>query len=65
MDTLKEILFDTTATEREELLWMMQHDYESAEKINIQRACFTTAYAIIEQAGLESEYAAWLEANGR
>ena len=30
--------------------------------IEAQRARFTTAYGIIEQADLESEYADWLEA---
>ena len=65
MDKLKEILFETTVTERDELIWMMQHSEESAERIEAQRAKFTTAYGIIEQAGLESEYADWLEAQGR
>lgn len=61
MDKLKEILFETTLTERDELIWMMQHAEESAEKIELQRARFKTAYGIIEQAGLEFEYADWLE----
>ena len=61
MDKLKEILFETTLTERDELIWMMQHAEESAEKIEAQRARFKTAYGIIEQAGLEIEYADWLE----
>ena len=61
MDKLKEILFETTLTERDELIWMMQHAEESAEKIEAQRARFKTAYGIIEQAGLELEYADWLE----
>ena len=61
MDKLKEILFETTLTERDELIWMMQHAEESAEKIELQRARFKTAYGIIEQAGLELEYADWLE----
>ena len=61
MDKLKEILFETTLTERDELIWMMQHAEESAEKIELQRARFKTAYGIIEQAGLEIEYADWLE----
>jgi len=61
MEQLKEILFDTTATERDNLIWMMQHGDENAEKIEAQRARFTTAYGIIEQAGLEYEYADWLE----
>ena len=61
MDKLKEILFETTLTERDELVWMMQHAEESAEKIEAQRARFKTAYGIIEQAGLEFEYADWLE----
>ena len=61
MDKLKEILFETTLTERDELVWMMQHAEESAEKIEAQRARFKTAYGIIEQAGLEIEYADWLE----
>lgn len=62
MDKLKEILFETTMTERDNLIWMMQHSNENAEKIEAQRARFTTAYGIIEQADLESEYADWLEA---
>ena len=62
MDKLKEILFETTMTERDELIWMMQHSEENAEKIEAQRARFTTAYSIIEKADLESEYADWLEA---
>ena len=61
MDKLKVILFETTLTERDELIWMMQHAEESAEKIELQRARFKTAYGIIEQAGLEFEYADWLE----
>ena len=61
MDKLKEILFETALTERDELIWMMQHAEESAEKIEAQRARFKTAYGIIEQAGLEIEYADWLE----
>ena len=61
MEKLKEILFETTRTERDELLWMMQHGDEDAEKIEAQRARFTTACGIIEEAGLESEYADWLE----
>lgn len=61
MDKLKEILFETTLTEHDELIWMMQHAEESAEKIELQRARFKTAYGIIEQAGLEFEYADWLE----
>ena len=61
MDKLKEILFETTLTERDELIWMMQHAEESAEKIELQRARFKTACGIIEQAGLEFEYADWLE----
>ena len=61
MDKLKVILFETTLTERDELVWMMQHAEESAEKIELQRARFKTAYGIIEQAGLEFEYADWLE----
>ena len=62
MDKLKQVLFETTVTERDELIWMMQHGDESAEKIEAQRARFTTSYGIIEQAGLESDYADWLEA---
>ena len=62
MDKLKEILFETTLMERDELIWMMQHSEENAEKIEVQRARFTTAYGIIEKADLESEYADWLEA---
>ena len=65
MDKLKEILFETTLTERDELVWMMQHAEESAEKIEAQRARFKTAYGIIEQAELESEYADWLEEKAR
>ncbi len=65
MEQLKEILFDTTATERDNLIWMMQHGDENAEKIEAQRARFTTAYGIIEQAGLEYEYADWLEEKSR
>jgi|GEM_PF-4734905 len=65
MEQLKEILFDTTATERDNLIWMMQHGDENAEKIEAQRARFTTAYGIIEQAELESEYADWLEEKAR
>jgi len=61
MEKLKEILFEVALTERDELVWMMQHAEESAEKIEIQRAKFKTAYGIIEQAGLEFEYADWLE----
>ena len=61
MDKLKEILFETALTERDELIWMMQHGDESAEKIEEQRSRFKTAYGIIEQAGLEIEYADWLE----
>jgi len=61
MEKLKEILFETALTERDELVWMMQHSDESAEKIEEQRARFKTAYGIIEQAGLEIEYADWLE----
>jgi len=61
MEQLKEILFETAMTERDNLIWMMQHGDESAEKIEIQRAKFKTAYGIIEQAGLELEYADWLE----
>ena len=61
MDKLQEILFETTRTERDELVWMMQHAEESAEKIEAQRARFKTAYGIIEQAGLEIEYTDWLE----
>ena len=61
MDKLKEILFETALTARDELVWMMQHSDESAEKIEEQRARFKTAYGIIEQAGLEIEYADWLE----
>ena len=61
MEKLKEILFETALTERDELVWMMQHRDESAEKIEEQRARFKTAYGIIEQAGLEIEYADWLE----
>ena len=61
MDKLKEILFETALTERDELVWMMQHSDENAEKIEEQRARFKTAYGIIEQAGLEIEYADWLE----
>ena len=61
MDKLMQILFETTRTEYDELIWMMQHSDESAEKIEEQRARFKTAYGIIEQAGLEFEYADWLE----
>jgi len=61
MEKLREILFETALTERDELVWMMQHSDESAEKIEEQRARFKTAYGIIEQAGLEFEYADWLE----
>ena len=61
MEKLKQVLFETTVTERDELIWMMQHAEESAEKIELQRARFKTAYGIIEQAGLELEYADWLE----
>ena len=61
MDKLKEILFETALTERDELVWMMQHAEESAEKIEAQRARFKTAYGIIEQADLEAEYQAWVE----
>ena len=61
MEKLKEILVETTLTERDELVWMMQHAEESAEKIEAQRAKFKTAYSIIEEAGLEFEYADWLE----
>ena len=65
MDMLKELLFETTLTERDELIWMMQHSEESAEKIEAQRARFTTAYGLIERSGLETEYAEWLEAKNR
>ena len=65
MEKLKEILFETTMTERDELIWMMQHGDENAEKIEAQRARFTTAYGIIEQAALESDYADWLEAKNK
>ena len=65
MDKLKEILFETTLTERDELIWMMQHSEESAEKIEAQRARFTTAYGLIERAELETEYADWLEEKSR
>jgi len=65
MDKLKELLFETTLTERDELIWMMQHSEESAEKIEAQRARFTTAYGLIERSGLETEYAEWLEAKNR
>jgi hypothetical protein len=40
---------------------MMQHSDESAGMIEEQRARFKTAYGIIEKAGLEFEYADWLE----
>ena len=40
MEKLKEILFETALTERDELVWMMQHSDESAEKIEEQRARF-------------------------
>ena len=43
MDKLMQILFETTRTEYEELIWMMQHSEESAEKIEAQRARFKTA----------------------
>ena len=65
MDKLKEILFESTLTERDELIWMMQHSEESAEKIEAKRARFTTAYGLIERAGLETEYADWLEEKNR
>ena len=65
MDKLKEILFETTMTERDNLIWMMQHSEESAEKIEAQRARFTTAYGLIERAELETEYADWLEEKSR
>ena len=65
MDKLMQILFETTRTEYDELIWMMQHGDEATEKIEAQRARFTTAYGIIEQAGLEADYADWLEANAR
>ena len=65
MEKLKQVLFETTVTERDELIWMMQHGDEAAEKIEAQRARFTTAYGVIEQAGLEAEYADWLESNAR
>ena len=61
MEKLKEILFEVALTERDELVWMMQHAEESAEKIEAQRARFKTAYGIIEQADLEAEYQAWVE----
>ena len=61
MDKLKQILFETTRTQYDELVWMMQHSDESAEKIEAQRARFKTAYGIIEQADLEAEYQAWVE----
>ena len=61
MEKLKQVLFETTVTERDELIWMMQHAEESAEKIEAQRARFKTAYGIIEQADLEAEYEAWVE----
>lgn len=44
---------------------MMQHSEESAEKIEAQRARFTTAYGLIERAELETEYADWLEEKSR
>ena len=65
MDKLKEILFETALTERDELIWMMQHAEESAEKIEAQRARFKTAYGIIEQADLEAEYEAWVEESNK
>ena len=65
MDKLKEILFETTMTERDNLIWMMQHSDESAEKIEAQRARFKTAYGIIEQADLEAEYEAWVEESNK
>ena len=65
MDKLKEILFESTLTERDELIWMMQHSEESTEKIEAQRARFTTAYGLIERAELETEYADWLEEKSR
>ena len=61
MDKLMQILFETTRTEYDELIWLMQHAEESAEKIEAQRARFKTAYGIIEQADLEAEYQAWVE----
>jgi hypothetical protein len=65
MDKLKEILFETALTERDELIWMMQHSDESAEKIEAQRARFKTAYGIIEQADLEAEYEVWVEESSK
>ena len=61
MDKLMQILFETTRTEYDELIWMMQHAEESAEKIEAQMARFKIAYGIIEQADLEDEYQAWVE----
>ena len=43
MDKLMQILFETTRTEYDELIWLMQHAEESAEKIEAQRARFKTA----------------------
>ena len=65
MDKLKEILFESTLTERDELIWMVQHSEESTEKIEAQWARFTTAYGLIERAELETEYADWLEEKSR
>ena len=65
MDKLMQILFQTTRTEYDELIWLMQHAEESAEKIEAQRARFKTAYGIIEQADLEAEYEAWVEESNK
>jgi hypothetical protein len=60
-----QILFETTRTEYDELIWLMQHAEESAEKIEAQRARFKTAYGIIEQADIEAEYEAWAEESNK
>ena len=65
MDKLMQILFATTRTEHDELIWMMQHAEESAEKIEAQMARFKTAYGLIEQADLEAEYEVWVEESSK
>ena len=53
-------MIDSTIRESNNLHWFVMK-CQNAEKIEAQRARFTTAYGIIEKAGLESEYADWLE----
>ena len=75
MDKLKEILFETAMTERDNLIWMMQHGDESAEKIEalayalatggIEQPPARTHFERIKAAGTPEAMTVELNANAR